>query len=266
MQDKLKHSNFFSKSVITYLLGLFLCNISYANNTSYIALSNSIARKTQLEVSANNIANVNTIGYEADGVVFKNIDLKQSPARSNSFVYADGTYNSESAGPIKMTHRPLDMAIAGAGYFKVLTPRGERYTLNGAMFVSNDNILVNIEGLPFASRGNQPITIPDDTVDIRVTEDATIYADGEETDVIGIFSFAEPNALIKEGNHLYSSKVRDILLDEFTIISGALRGSNVNSARAMTEMIELQRSSAMTNNLMSNVADLEKSVIAKVAK
>ena len=71
---------------------------------------------------------------------------------------------------------------------------------------------------------------------------------------------------MKEGNHLYISRVRDILLDEYTIVSGALRGSNVNSAKSMTEMIELQRSASMTNNLLSNVVELEKSVITKVAK
>lgn len=266
MQDKLLYINFLIRLVATNLLGLFLCYTTAANNSSYIALSNHVAQRTKLEVSANNIANVNTIGYEADGVVFRNVDLKQSSSRSNSFVYTDGTYMSESSGPIKMTHRPLDMAIAGYGYFKILTPKGERYSLNGAVFLNREYVLVNIDGLPFASRGGTQITLPADTVDVRVAEDATIYADGDEIDIFGIFSFVEPNGLVKEGNNLYSSKVRDILLDEYTIISGALRGSNVNSAKSMTEMIELQRSAAMTNNLLSNVADLEKSVITKVAK
>ena len=137
MQDKSIYINFFTKLLLTNLLAIFLCNTGLANNTSYIALSNHIAQRNKLEVSANNTANVNTIGYEADGVIFRNVDLKQSSSRSNSFVYADGTYSSESSGPVKMIHRPLDMAIAGYGYFKVLTPRGERYTLNGAAFLNN---------------------------------------------------------------------------------------------------------------------------------
>jgi len=266
MQDKSKYINLFIKLVATNLLGLFFCYTVSANNSSYIALSNHIAQRTKLEVSANNTANVNTVGYEADGVIFKNIDLKQSSSRSNSFVYADGTYMSEGSGPIKMTHRPLDMAIAGYGYFKIITSRGERYSLNGAAFLNNEYVLVNTDGLPFASRGGQQITLPADTVDVRISEDATVYADGDEIDIIGIFSFVEPNGLVKEGNNLYISRVRDILLDEYTVVSGALRGSNVNSAKSMTEMIELQRSASMTNNLLSNVAELEKSVITKVAK
>lgn len=254
------------KLILPYIVLLSSLEFAFANNTSYIALSNHIAKKTQLGIAANNIANINTTGFEADEPIFKSVDLKQSARRSNSFVYVDKTFRGGNKGDIKMTYRPLDVAIAGEGYFKVLTPRGYRYTFNGALFMSSESILVNIDGLPFASQGNQPINIPTDADDIRVGEDGIIYADGEEVDTLGIFSFIEPGNMIKEGNNLYSNDARDVLLDDFTIISGALRSSNVNSTKAMVEMVEFQRSAAMTDNLMSGIADLEKSTITKVTK
>jgi flagellar basal body rod protein FlgG len=88
----------------------------------------------------------------------------------------------------------------------------------------------------------------------------------EEIDRIGVFGFENNASLIKEGNSLYESKEAGTLLAEFTIISGALRESNISSAKSMAEMVELQRSVGMTNNLMSDIADLERSTIAKIAK
>ena len=252
--------------IFLILFNFFICAITFASNSTYITLSNQIAKKTQLKIVANNVANANTIGYESDSVLFKNIDTKQSSKRYNSFVYLDGSYKGESTGSLKTTNRDLDLAIAGDGYFKILTPRGDRYTLDGSVLINSDYVLVNSEGMPFASRDNVPIILPPEVEDIRVGQDGTIYADGDQVDVIGVFNFPDPSQLIKEGNSLYSSRINDILLDEVTVISGALRSSNVSSAKAMTDMVELQRSSSLTNNLMSEIGDLERSVITKIAK
>jgi flagellar basal-body rod protein FlgF len=252
-------------SSVIFIISYCPC-ITLADNSSYITLSNQIARKNQLNIVTNNIANTKTIGYESDNVLLKNIDRKQSPKRANSFVYIEGSYKNENIGSLKRTNRSLDLAIGGTGYFKILTPRGYRYTLNGAIFLNSDRMLVNSDNMPFASRDNQPILLPLDTNDIKVSEDGIVYADNEEIDVLGVFTFATNNHLVKESNSLYNTQEADILMDEFTIISGALRESNVSSTKSLAEMLELQRSSAMTNNLMSDLADLEKSVITKIAK
>jgi len=241
-------------------------HIAAANNGSYITLSNQIAKKTQLNVVSNNIANTKTIGYESDGVLFKNIDTKQSSKRSNSFVYTEGAYKNENLGELKVTKRDLDLAVIGEGYFKILTDRGHRYTLNGVIFVNSDKMLVNSENMPFSSRDNQPILLPPDVIDVKISDDGIVYADNEEIDTIGIFTFAHGDQLLKEGNNLYNSLETDILMDEFTIVSGALRKSNVSSVKSLAEMMELQRSSALTQKLMSDLSDLEKSVITKIAK
>ena len=124
----------------------FLCNSAKANNASYITLSSQIARKTQLEVIANNVANSNTVGFEQDAVLFRNVDLKQNTKRNNSFVWAETTYRTGDKGGIKITNRPTDIAIGGDGYFKVTTPKGARYTLDGSMLINNQGVLVNSRG------------------------------------------------------------------------------------------------------------------------
>lgn len=92
----------------------------------YITLSNQLAKKSQLAVIANNVANSKTIGYQSDDAVFQTINTKQSKNKGVSFVHTSGLFKNEEPGALKLTNRPLYLAIAGKGYFKVLTPRGER--------------------------------------------------------------------------------------------------------------------------------------------
>ncbi len=241
-------------------------NAAFANNTSYITLSNQIARKRQLETVANNAANINTVGYEQDDVLLRKVDYKQNSRRNNSFVWAETNYKSGEQGGLNVTNRPTDLAIAGPGYFKVITPRGPRYTLDGSMVINNQNILVNMEGYPYSSVDNEPINIPEDFQMIDVSQDGTVFVDDEDVGIIGVFGFDAEDPMIKEGNRLYKSSAAEIALENYTIISGAVRTSNVNPTLVMARMVEMQRSVGATNNLMSDVADLEKTIINKLGK
>ncbi len=244
----------------------FCCESVFANNTSYVALSNQIARKKQLELVANNAANISTIGYEQDEVIFRKVDSKQNSKRSNSFVWAETSYKNADMGGLKITNRPIDLAIGGEGYFKVITPRGERYTLDGSMIINNQNILVNIDGHPYSSVNGEEIVIPQDFQRIDISEDGTVYVDDEDIDIIGVFSFKESDLLIKEGDRLYKTVGTDFLLENYTVISGALRQSNVNPTLVMAKMVEMQRSVGMTNNIISDISELDKTVITRLGK
>jgi len=247
---------------VEMLLGF--CNTALANNTSYITLSNQIARKRQLEMVANNVANATTVGYEQDDILFRKVDKRQNSHRTNSFVWAETTYKAGESGALKVTNRPTDLAIGGRGYFKVLTPRGERYTLDGSMIINRDNVIVNNEGYPYANADGGIIEIPADFQTIDVTEDGNFFVDAQQIDTIGVFDFAENDPFIKEGNKLYRASGNSILLEDFTIISGALRLSNVSPVMAMAKMVEMQRAVGTTNNLMSDLSDLERSIISKM--
>jgi len=256
-----------SLCVVLLMELFFFCNSSFANNASYITLSNQIAQNRKLEVVANNVANANSIGFKQDAVLMRKVDLGPKKGQKISFVNAETTYDSGPMGGLKSTGRPLDLAIAEPNhYFKVLTSQGPRYTIDGNMFVNSEYILVNSDGHPYADNGNSPITISDQFQNINITEDGNIYVDGQAIAIIGVFSFDDPNILAKEGNTLYYSAGGDSLAETFKIAAGFLRMSNVNSTEAMARMVELQRSTGATNTLMSNIADLEKSAIGKIMK
>ena len=244
----------------------FLCNAAEANNASYIALSSQIARKTQLEVISNNVANANSIGFEQDAVLFRSVDLKQNSKRNNSFAWAETSYRTGDKGGIKVTNRSTDVAIGGEGYFKVATPRGIRYTLDGSMLINNQGVLVTSSGHPYLSSENEPMEIPDDFQTIDIAPDGTIFVDQEEIAIIGVFGFDAADPIIKEGGNLYAIQGNDRLLEEFTVVSGALRASNVNSTLAMAKMIEMQRSYGLTTDLMTNLNETETSSIQRLTK
>jgi flagellar basal-body rod protein FlgF len=254
-------------SILFFILLFETFDVYASSNAFYITLSNQIARRRQLEVVANNTANTNTIGFEADSVLFNKYDIKESKYKKNTFVLDTATYRSEDQGALQRTNRPLDIAIISEDcYFKVQTPRGNRFTLNGSLFVNNQGIVVNGKGYPYLSPDNQPIVLPENIVQFQISQDGLFFVEGEEVGQIGVFLIPEKYALIKESDGLARSKAPDILAEEYMILDNTLRMSNVNPTKAMTQMVELQRSIGMTSTLMSDLNDIQKSALQKISR
>ena len=109
-------------------------------NTLLVGLSRQVALARELDVVANNIANINTTGYKTDGSLFE--EYLSSSARADqsgarvSFVRDRGTWHDLSQGTTEKTGNPLDVAIDGNAFLVVQTPRGERYTRNGSLQIA----------------------------------------------------------------------------------------------------------------------------------
>src|SRR5215471_19805364 len=109
-------------------------------NALLIGLSRQMALQRELEVVANNIANINTTAYKADTAVFNEFLMPGASHgdflgadRRLSYVHDRATWRDYRPGPLQQTNNPLDLAIDGDAFFVVQTPRGERYTRNGAL-------------------------------------------------------------------------------------------------------------------------------------
>lgn len=249
-----------------FLASLSIIYSSFANNSIYISLSNQKVKMEEINIISNNAANTNTVGYEQDGVVTQKYDIK-SGRKINSFSSLKQLYKSENLGGLKKTGSPYDLAIIGDNqYFKVLTPRGERYSLNGRMIRNAENILVTSEGYPFVSVDGAVIEIPDEIQNIDVGENGMIYGNGEEIGRIGVFMIMDKKSLIKEGDSLYKNTDPDLPIEEYTIMSGYLRDSNVNSAKVMSDLIQAQRDFTVASDLIRDISDLEKNAISRFVK
>jgi len=207
------------------------------------------------ELIANNLANVNTPGFKGQRA-FSTM-LKKSmgqdaagTAEASSRVPAAGRavegertvgiYTSFEQGRIEHTHRDLDLAIDGEGFFVVDTPFGERYTRSGSFTLTEAGLLSTYGGNLVMGAGG-PIAVQGERVE--VTPDARVVVDGEEVDTIRVVTFSQPENLDRQGNTFASTTepYQDVDFTRTQVVQGALERSNVNPIDEMVEMIAIHR-------------------------
>jgi len=247
-------------------------------NALLIGLSRQMVLERQMDVVANNVANVNTNGYKADKSLFQ--EFLKSGAHEDNFVGQDrrvsyvldsGTFKDFSQGPTEQTKNPLDVAIDGSGFLTVQTPAGERYTRDGGLQINNQGQLVNAAGNPVLGNSGPIVFQPTD-------HDVSIAADGNITVLEGInrvsairgklrlVSFGQAQNLLKEGTNLYSAGTAAAQPDTASRVrQGFVEKSNVNSVTEMSRMIEVTRTYTQIASLLQQQSDLHKSAIQQLA-
>jgi flagellar basal-body rod protein FlgF len=247
-------------------------------NTLLIGLSRQATLERQLDVVANNIANMNTVGFKSDQSLFE--EYLMPGAHEDNFVGGDrrlsyvqdrGTYRDFSQGASEETKNPLDVAIDGNAFLVVQTAAGERYTRDGGLQLNNQGQLVTAGG--DAVLGNSgPIVFQPTDHDINVSPDGTItVVEGNgRTDALRgklrLVSFADAQKLLKEGSNLYSSGEGAAQADTRSQVrQGYIEKSNVNSVAEMSRMIEVTRAYTQISTLLQQQSDLHKSAIEKLA-
>src|ERR1700730_3617447 len=248
-------------------------------NALLVGLSRQMTLERQLDVVANNIANVNTTGYKADRSLFE--EYLNSGAHEDNFVGRDrrvsyvqdrATFRDFTQGSFEQTKNPLDIAINGGGLLAVQTPGGERYTRDGNLQMNNVGQLVTASGDPVLGTSGPIVFQPTDH-DINISPDGTVTVlEGlSRTDSIRgklrLVSFADAQTLLKQGDNLYAAgeggePAQDI---QPTVRQGYVEKSNVSSVVEMSRMIEINRTYANVANMLSQEADLHKSASEKLA-
>jgi len=197
------------------------------------------AKVFKQEVVANNLANATTPGFKTQRSFVSMLKGMITGTGTQAGPVVD-TYSSFEQGPIEHTHRSLDLALDGEGFFAIATPVGERYTRSGSFTLTEAGLLATQTGGTVAGTGG-PMAI--EGGQITVGRDGTVVVDGEEVGMIRVVTFADPQALIREGNMYASSgqAAREVDFTETAVIQGALERSNVNPIDEMVEMIALHR-------------------------
>ncbi len=149
------------------------------DNALLVGLSGQVALGRELEVVANNIANINTTGYKSDSSIFEKVRCRRRAAASSrpaamTWPVRDRTtWHNFSAGPILRTGGPLDVAIDGDAFLVVQTAGGQRYTRNGGLQISPTGALVTNAGDPVVGTSG-PIQFQNTDHDISIGEDGTV--------------------------------------------------------------------------------------------
>ncbi|HWV97896.1 MAG TPA: flagellar basal-body rod protein FlgF [Xanthobacteraceae bacterium] len=248
-------------------------------NTLLIGLSRQVALERQIDVVANNVANVNTNGFKADQSLFEEYlmpvahqDNFMGRDRRLSYVQDRATYHDFAQGPTQETKNPLDVAIDGKAFLVVQTPGGERYTRDGGLRVSSTGQLVTAGGHPVMG-ANGPIQMQQTDHDITISADGTITVlEGANTRIdsvrgkLRLVKFADPQKLLKEGANLYSANGMAPQADTAARIQqGFIEKSNVNAVVEMSRMIAVTRAYTQVSALLQQQSDLRRTAIEKLA-
>ncbi|SMP13554.1 flagellar basal-body rod protein FlgG [Desulfurobacterium pacificum] len=222
--------------------------MSVALQSLYVLASGGERALEQLDVTANNIANVNTPGFKK---IFEEEMSQHIPNNKGDaynlliFPRFKATHVILTQGALKKTGNPLDLALKGEGFFAVKTKTGEVYTRNGHFFLSPDGRLIDANGNPVLSIDDQEIILNPDKP-VTVTKDGVIYQGNERVAVLKIVNFQKIAPL---GSSYYKGQGTPQATDA-AVLQGYLESSNVDPVKEMVALIEAQRRFEMYGNLI----------------
>lgn len=236
-------------------------------NTLYIGLSKQVTLRENMDIIAQNVANVNTPGYRAQNMVFAEyiVDPARMP-EDISMVLDYGQYQMTDPGSIKETGNPFDIALVGNGFLGIETPAGTRYTRAGNLIVDQDGILRNQRGMAVASEGGGEITIPRDAKEVTIDKKGNISTENGIIGQLMIVEFEHYQNVNPEGNGLYKAEEEPIPAEGTTVLQGRIEGSNVEAVVEMTRMIDVLREYQAVQNMMQSEHDRLKSSTQRLAK
>ncbi len=233
----------------------------------YTASTGMLGMQTQIDTTANNIANVNTIGFKKSRAEFADLmyhvmeyagtatsDVTKSPTGREVGLGVRSTAINKifSEGSLKQTDNQLDIAITGRGFFKMELPDGtEVYSRNGAFKVDENGTIVNSDGYILIPQ----ITVPEDATSISIGTDGivTVVQPGQpqatQIGQINTTNFINPSGLHAMGDNLFietdaSGQPVDGIpgIDGLgTLRQGFVELSNVELVVELTDLITGQR-------------------------
>ncbi|NTS77393.1 flagellar basal-body rod protein FlgG [Catenovulum sp. SM1970] len=233
----------------------------------YISESGLSSQQKLIDVISNNIANMSTVGFKKSNVNFVDIVVQSEQVNTQNSTdlineanktiqgigVSVGSVNVDhSAGTIKQTGNPLDLAVNGIGFFEVLQDDGGlAYSRSGRFQVDADGFIATPDGLKL----NSDIRIPPDTEQLSITADGvvSVLVPGEdglvELGEIELVRFNSPSQLQAIGEGVYQAtdasgdptygQPGELGLGD--LIQGATEMSNVSMNEEMVNLMMAQR-------------------------
>jgi flagellar basal-body rod protein FlgF len=208
--------------------------------STYIALSGQDARQHQMEVLANNIANLSTPGYKAEQMLFQEYVSKPPGGDPSSYVTMVGHARDMRQGPLTHTGNSLDVALNGPGFFTVTMPNGSsEYTRNGHLQIDSQGELVNSAGLVVQGEGGSPIVIPTGAGQITIGTDGTVATRDATLGKIAVVNFDNPQAMVAESGGLYSTDQTTQPVTATNVEQATIEDANIQPIVEMTKLMNV---------------------------
>jgi flagellar basal-body rod protein FlgG len=252
------------------------------NRAIYPILSGAIAQERQLQVFANNLANVNTAGFKQDEQTFRTLlgragmappaapgaglaqALMTGPAGPSERVFVQPHVLSTSfeSGRIRITGNPLDLAVDGNGFFEVQTPQGPRYTRSGMFSLDSKRRLVSNLGYPVMGVKGE-IKIPPGA--IHIDNEGAIQVDGKPVAALKVVEFTPEKMPQKHMEGLFAGG-HPTTVAHPNVQSGHIEESNVNALGEMVKMIQGMRSYESAQKLIQTLDRMAETAIHDVGR
>jgi flagellar basal-body rod protein FlgF len=237
------------------------------DNVTYVVLTRQSGLLAELRAVANNVANAETTGFRAEGVIFsEHVAALGRDAPSLSMAAARVRETSLTPGALARTGGPLDLAITGDGYFLVATPEGERLTRAGAFTQGATGDVVTSEGFRLLDAGGAPVFIPPGTAQIGIAPDGSISADGAPVGQVGLYIPADPGAMTRQNGVLFQPEGDLFPAEGATVSQGFLEESNVDAIGQITRLIALQRAYELGQGLLDREDSRIRNVIQTLSR
>lgn len=241
-------------------------------NAQLIGLSRQTALRNQLDVVANNMANINTSGFKSQNLLFEEYLMPVAEAtefetQDETFSYVlDYTSHTDfTNGSFKKTGKDLDLALEGDGFFVVQMADGtEAYTRSGAFHLDANGQLVTSEGRPVLTSAGALTFTREDGI-IEISQDGTIATDLGVRGQIRVAAFEDPQALEKLGETAFLGE-NPIVPAGTKVVQGALEQSNVDGVFEVTRLIEITRSYEAVSKMLKDIDELNQQAIATLGK
>jgi len=209
----------------------------------YVSLSSQIALERRLNTVADNLANVNTVGFRSTGIKFNDL-VTGSGENALSFSSTGKTYLNTQSGGIEQTGNPLDFAIQGDAWFSIQTPDGQVLTRDGRFAMNDAGELLTLQGYPVLDAGGAPIQLDPRGGEPQAGGDGMLFQNGNPMGALGLFAY-EPGADFTryENSGVVPRGQPEPIVDrnDVGVKQGFLEKSNVDPVVSMTQLISVQR-------------------------
>ena len=207
----------------------------------YTTLTRQAGLIREMQVVANNIANISTNGFRREGVVFAEYVAALDDGPSLSMAHATGRVVDLGQAGLSQTGGTFDFAIQGDGFFLLDTPQGQQLTRAGSFTPSAEGELVSPEGFRLLDQGGTPVFVPPDAGKVALGADGTLSANGVALANIGLWQPTDKTQLQHQSGTMFASTGGVEPAQGGTVMQGFLEDSNVDAVSEIARMITVQR-------------------------
>jgi flagellar basal-body rod protein FlgF len=252
----------------------------------YLAGSSLAASMYRMDVAANNLANIQTVGFkpdlpttrfrpaarEEDGLAF--LPSNAMLEKLGGGVRVGPTRVNQRQGPLETTGQALDVAIQGAGFFVVKDGAGSgpetfRFTRDGRLTLDRQSRLVQTgTGKPVLDENDRPISL-DSSATITIEPSGLVRQNGQIAGKLALVNISRPDELRKAGHNMFMAPpelmARRSTADG-TLVQGAVERAAVDPVRATLDVMGAERAASSASRLIAMYDELMQKAATQFAR